>query len=49
VLNRDSKQFGKQHMFDDSRETCWNSHQVLDYSTASSQHFGRVNRHNGLS
>ncbi|NXG73016.1 NR2CA protein, partial [Baryphthengus martii] len=27
VLNRDVKQFGKQHMFDPSEETCWNSDQ----------------------
>ncbi|NXL99801.1 NR2CA protein, partial [Tyrannus savana] len=27
VLNRDAKQFGKQHMFDASEETCWNSDQ----------------------
>ncbi|XP_071583902.1 nuclear receptor 2C2-associated protein [Heliangelus exortis] len=27
VLNRDVKQFGKQHMFDGSEETCWNSDQ----------------------
>ncbi|XP_027520131.1 nuclear receptor 2C2-associated protein isoform X1 [Corapipo altera] len=27
VLNRDVKQFGKQHMFDASEETCWNSDQ----------------------
>ncbi|KFP70476.1 Nuclear receptor 2C2-associated protein, partial [Acanthisitta chloris] len=27
VLNRDVKQFGKQHMFDSSEETCWNSDQ----------------------
>ncbi|NXO63781.1 NR2CA protein, partial [Phainopepla nitens] len=28
VLNRDVKQFGKQHLFDGSEETCWNSDQV---------------------
>uniref|UniRef100_A0A8U7NER7 Nuclear receptor 2C2 associated protein n=1 Tax=Corvus moneduloides TaxID=1196302 RepID=A0A8U7NER7_CORMO len=27
VLNRDVKQFGKQHLFDGSEETCWNSDQ----------------------
>uniref|UniRef100_U3JA17 Nuclear receptor 2C2-associated protein n=1 Tax=Anas platyrhynchos platyrhynchos TaxID=8840 RepID=U3JA17_ANAPP len=27
VLNRDVKQFGKQHMFDANEETCWNSDQ----------------------
>ncbi|NXE15965.1 NR2CA protein, partial [Lophotis ruficrista] len=27
VLNRDVKQFGKQHMFDGNEETCWNSDQ----------------------
>ncbi|KFP03930.1 Nuclear receptor 2C2-associated protein, partial [Calypte anna] len=27
VLSRDVKQFGKQHMFDGSEETCWNSDQ----------------------
>ncbi|NXO08648.1 NR2CA protein, partial [Oriolus oriolus] len=27
VLNRDTKQFGKQHLFDGSEETCWNSDQ----------------------
>ncbi|XP_054031101.1 nuclear receptor 2C2-associated protein [Dryobates pubescens] len=27
VLNRDGKRFGKQHMFDASEETCWNSDQ----------------------
>ncbi|NWI84811.1 NR2CA protein, partial [Pitta sordida] len=27
VLNRDVKQFGRQHMFDGSEETCWNSDQ----------------------
>ncbi|KFO55162.1 Nuclear receptor 2C2-associated protein, partial [Corvus brachyrhynchos] len=25
ALNRDVKQFGKQHLFDGSEETCWNS------------------------
>ncbi|NWU87484.1 NR2CA protein, partial [Onychorhynchus coronatus] len=29
VLNRDVKQFGKQHMFDGSEETCWNSDQGM--------------------
>lgn len=29
VLNKNSKQFGKQNMFDGSDETCWNSHQVF--------------------
>lgn len=28
MLNNDGKQFGKQHMFDGSEETCWNSDQV---------------------
>ena len=28
VLNRDVKQFGKQFMFDNNDETCWNSDQV---------------------
>eukprot|EP01122_Echinamoeba_exundans_P008262 TRINITY_DN2710_c0_g1_i2.p1 TRINITY_DN2710_c0_g1~~TRINITY_DN2710_c0_g1_i2.p1 ORF type:complete len:183 (-),score=9.41 TRINITY_DN2710_c0_g1_i2:110-637(-) len=28
VLNRNAKQFGKQHMFDNSSEMCWNSDQV---------------------
>ncbi|XP_065836404.1 nuclear receptor 2C2-associated protein-like [Oscarella lobularis] len=27
VLNRDVKQFGRQHMFDGDEETCWNSNQ----------------------
>jgi len=27
VLNRDVKQFGKQHLTDGDEETCWNSHQ----------------------
>eukprot|EP00118_Oscarella_pearsei_P027891 m.311392 g.311392 ORF g.311392 m.311392 type:complete len:140 (+) comp67834_c0_seq1:21-440(+) len=27
VLNKDVKQFGRQHMFDNDEETCWNSHQ----------------------
>ncbi|XP_021919186.1 nuclear receptor 2C2-associated protein isoform X2 [Zootermopsis nevadensis] len=27
VLNRDVKQFGKKHLFDDDEETCWNSDQ----------------------
>ncbi|RMB89773.1 hypothetical protein DUI87_33788 [Hirundo rustica rustica] len=27
VLNRDVKHFGKQHLFDGSEETCWNSDQ----------------------
>ncbi|NWU21896.1 NR2CA protein, partial [Dyaphorophyia castanea] len=27
VLHRDVKQFGKQHLFDGSEETCWNSDQ----------------------
>eukprot|EP01122_Echinamoeba_exundans_P008263 TRINITY_DN2710_c0_g1_i4.p1 TRINITY_DN2710_c0_g1~~TRINITY_DN2710_c0_g1_i4.p1 ORF type:complete len:158 (-),score=12.30 TRINITY_DN2710_c0_g1_i4:110-562(-) len=37
VLNRNAKQFGKQHMFDNSSEMCWNSDQgktqfvVLDF------------------
>lgn len=29
VLNRDVKQFGKKHLFDDDEETCWNSDQVI--------------------
>ena len=28
VLNRDTRQFGKKHMFDENNETCWNSDQV---------------------
>jgi len=27
VLNKNSKEFGKQHLFDGNEETCWNSHQ----------------------
>lgn len=27
VLNRNSRQFGKQHLFDQNEETCWNSDQ----------------------
>ncbi|XP_074060296.1 nuclear receptor 2C2-associated protein isoform X1 [Macrotis lagotis] len=27
VLNRDVKQFGKKHLFDEQDETCWNSDQ----------------------
>ncbi|CAL1530949.1 unnamed protein product [Lymnaea stagnalis] len=27
VLNKDNKQFGKQHLFDGDEETCWNSDQ----------------------
>ncbi|XP_074651115.1 nuclear receptor 2C2-associated protein-like [Tubulanus polymorphus] len=27
VLNRDTKQFGKKHLFDGDEETCWNSDQ----------------------
>ncbi|KAF0977466.1 hypothetical protein FDP41_003458 [Naegleria fowleri] len=27
VLNKNSKEFGKQHLFDGNDETCWNSHQ----------------------
>ncbi|KAL9646688.1 hypothetical protein ABK040_001111 [Willaertia magna] len=27
VLNRNNKEFGKQHLFDGNEETCWNSHQ----------------------
>jgi len=27
VLNRDTKQFGKSHLFDGDEETCWNSDQ----------------------
>ena len=32
VLNRDVKQFGKKHMFDNDDETCWNSDQVRNCS-----------------
>ncbi len=28
MLNRDVTNFGVQHLFDGSEETCWNSHQV---------------------
>uniref|UniRef100_A0A1D5RLT0 Nuclear receptor 2C2-associated protein n=1 Tax=Mus musculus TaxID=10090 RepID=A0A1D5RLT0_MOUSE len=28
VLNRNSRQFGKKHLFDQDEETCWNSDQV---------------------
>lgn len=28
VLNKNVKEFGKQNMFDDSNETCWNSDSV---------------------
>uniref|UniRef100_A0A8U7NF03 Nuclear receptor 2C2 associated protein n=1 Tax=Corvus moneduloides TaxID=1196302 RepID=A0A8U7NF03_CORMO len=34
VLNRDVKQFGKQHLFDGSEETCWNSDQHLRLALA---------------
>nr|XP_020039313.1 nuclear receptor 2C2-associated protein isoform X1 [Castor canadensis] len=27
VLNRDTRQFGKKHLFDQDEETCWNSDQ----------------------
>ncbi|KAK2499814.1 hypothetical protein MC885_011234 [Smutsia gigantea] len=27
VLNRNTRQFGKKHMFDQDEETCWNSDQ----------------------
>ncbi|ERE91165.1 nuclear receptor 2C2-associated protein [Cricetulus griseus] len=27
VLNRNSRQFGKKHLFDQDEETCWNSDQ----------------------
>ncbi|XP_045846925.1 nuclear receptor 2C2-associated protein isoform X1 [Meles meles] len=27
VLNRDTRQFGKKHLFDQNEETCWNSDQ----------------------
>ncbi|KAF6095886.1 nuclear receptor 2C2 associated protein [Phyllostomus discolor] len=27
VLNRNSRQFGKKHLFDQNEETCWNSDQ----------------------
>nr|KAF6309796.1 nuclear receptor 2C2 associated protein [Pipistrellus kuhlii] len=29
VLNRNTRQFGKKHLFDQDEETCWNSDQVL--------------------
>lgn len=29
VLNRNSRQFGKKHLFDQDEETCWNSDQGL--------------------
>lgn len=32
ILNRDVKQFGKKHMFDNDDETCWNSDQVRNSS-----------------
>ena len=38
VLNRNTRQFGKKHLFDQDEETCWNSDQVrhpLLYSTPS--------------
>uniref|UniRef100_A0A2K5S0U0 Nuclear receptor 2C2 associated protein n=2 Tax=Cebidae TaxID=9498 RepID=A0A2K5S0U0_CEBIM len=28
VLNRNTRQFGKKHLFDQNEETCWNSDQV---------------------
>ena len=28
VLNKDTKQYGKRHMFDGQAETCWNSDEV---------------------
>jgi hypothetical protein len=28
VLNKDNKMYGKNHMFDSSEESCWNSEQV---------------------
>uniref|UniRef100_A0A673TPQ1 Nuclear receptor 2C2 associated protein n=1 Tax=Suricata suricatta TaxID=37032 RepID=A0A673TPQ1_SURSU len=27
VLNRNTRQFGKKHLFDQDEETCWNSDQ----------------------
>ncbi|GFO46304.1 nuclear receptor 2c2-associated protein-like [Plakobranchus ocellatus] len=40
VLNKDTKQFGKKHLFDGDDETCWNSDQgspqwiLVDFSEA---------------
>ncbi|XP_059177135.1 nuclear receptor 2C2-associated protein-like [Physella acuta] len=40
VLNKDVKQFGKQYLFDDDDETCWNSDQgtpqwvIIDFNQA---------------
>lgn len=28
MLNRNTRQFGKKHLFDQNEETCWNSDQV---------------------
>lgn len=42
VLNKDVKQFGKQHLIDGSEETCWNSDSVCADSVVSSEHEVRV-------
>ena len=50
VLNKDSKQFGKQHLLDSSVETCWNSEtgspQTITIKMANDELFGR-GRKNG--
>lgn len=33
VLNKDTKQFGKKHLFDGESETCWNSNEVVAMAT----------------
>lgn len=37
VLNRNSRQFGKKHLFDQDEETCWNSDQVGCFHTLRSE------------
>lgn len=37
VLNRNSRQFGKKHLFDQDEETCWNSDQVGCFYTLHSE------------
>ena len=39
TLNRDTKQFGKKHLFDDREETCWNSDQVSQNDVLLGQFF----------
>lgn len=42
MLNRNTRQFGKKHLFDQDEETCWNSDQVKHLPESSTPHMNQI-------